>query len=171
MKFRAVVLATALIAMFSMPRLANAQLSAASQARGPIWVSVPTAPKALEALAVKAPASGNVIVTVTGTLIYEHNLGTQGWYCLALSQTAGNVGACVPNGGSDSATRGSIAAGEPSTVPGFGASQTYSIVRVYPVNFGATYDFYLNGDATGFTGAWLFQPSITAVFVPDTLAP
>src|SRR5271165_5692858 len=140
MKFHAVVLATALFATASLPKLANAQLSAASQARGPIWVSVPAAPKALETLAVRAPATGNLIVTVTGTLVYEHEQGMQGWYCLALSQTSGNVGGCVPDGGSDSATRGSIAAAEPTTVTGFGASQTYSIVRVYPVRADENYN-------------------------------
>jgi|SRR5271170_7988840 len=170
MKFRAVIMATALVALCSIPRLATAQ-AAATQARGPIWVSVPTSAVALESLSVKAPAAGNLVITVTGTLIYEHTLGSQGWYCLALAQTSANVGACVPDGGSDSAIRGDIASAEPTTVSGMGASVPYSIVRTYAVTAGTNYTFYLNGDATGFTGAWLFQPSITAVYVPNTLAP
>lgn len=171
MKVRAVLMATALLAVFSIPTLATAQAAASNQARGPIWVSVPTSAASLESLSAKAPANGNLIITVTGTLIYEHNYGAQGWYCLTLSQTAGNVGACVPDGGSDSAIRGDIAAAEPTTVSGMGASQPYSIVRSFPVTAGTNYNFYLSGDATGFAGAWLFQPSITAIFVPTTLAP
>jgi hypothetical protein len=171
MKFRAMVMAAALIAVCSIPRLATAQLSASSQSLGPIWVTVPAAAATLQKFQAKAPANGNMIITVTGTLVYEHTLGTQGWYCLALSQTPGNVGGCTPNAGSDSAVRGDIAAGEPTTVSGYGASVPYTIVRSWPVVAGTNYGFYVNGDATGFTGAYLFQPSITAVFVPATLAP
>ena len=169
MNIRAMALTAALLATASLPKLTSAQKSAVVQNRGPIWVSVPTSPASLEMIAAKAPANGYFIVTTTGSLIYEHNQGTQGWFCLALSPVAGNVGGCVPNAGSDSAVRGDISAAEPSTVAGFGATTPYSIVRTYPVVAGNTYTFYLNGDATGFTGAFLFQPSITVLYVPNFL--
>lgn len=170
MNIRAMTLTAALLATASLPKLATAQNSAAVQNRGPIWVSVSTSPASLETISAKAPANGYFIVTTTGSFIYEHNEGTQGWFCLALSPIAGNVGGCVPNTGSDSAVRGDIAAAEPSTVTGFGATIPYSIVRTYPVIAGDIYTFHLNGDATGFTAAYLFQPSITVLYVPSLLA-
>ena len=170
MNIRAMALTAALLATASLPKLASAQNSAVVQNRGPIWVSVPKSPASLETITAKAPANGYFIVTTTGALVYEHNHGTQGWFCLALSPVAGNVGGCVPDSGSDSAVRGDISAAEPSTVPGFGATTPYSIVRTYPVINGDTYTFHLNGDATGFTAAYLFQPSITVLFVPSLLA-
>ena len=170
MNIRAISLAAALLATASLPKLASAQNSAVVQNRGPIWVSVPTSPASLETITAKAPAKGYFIVTTTGSFIYEHDEGTQGWFCLALSPVAGNTGACVPDSGSDSAVRADISANEPSTVPGFGATTPYSIVRTYPVIAGDTYTFHLNGNATGFTGAYLFQPSITVLYVPNLLA-
>jgi hypothetical protein len=170
MNIRAMALTAALLATASLPKLASAQNSAVLQNRGPIWVTVPTSPASLETITAKAPANGYFIVTTTGSFIYEHNGGTQGWFCLTLSPTAGNVGACVPNAGSDSGVRGDISAAEPSTVPGFGATTPYSIVRTYPVIAGDAYTFHLNGDATGFTAAFLFQPSITVLYVPNLLA-
>ena len=171
MNIRTIALTAALLATASLPKLGTAQNSAVLQNRGPIWVSVPNSPASLETITAKAPENGYFIVTTTGSIIYEHNQGTQGWFCLALSPVAGNVGACVPDAGSDSAVRGDIAAAEPSTVPGFGATTPYSIVRTYPVTAGGTYTFHLNGDAAGFTGAFLFQPSITVLYVPSLLAP
>jgi hypothetical protein len=173
MKFRVVVLAATLILMcsFATPQ-AQAQ-AAVAQVKGPIWISVPGSPAPLQSIQVKAPAAGNI--TVTGTVNYQHTLGTQGYYCLQLSETSGYIGGCIPNGGSDSAVRSYIASDFPTTVPGFGALEQYSIVRTWPVTAGTTYTFYLNGYGNGFTGTgtglWLFQPSITALYVPGTLAP
>ena len=169
MNIRAMALTAALLVTASLSTLATAQSSAAVQKRGPIWVSVPTSPVSLETITAKAPANGYFIVTTTGSFIYEHSEGKQGWFCLALSPTAGNVGACVPDSGSDSAVRGDISAAEPTTVAGFGATTPYSIVRTYPVVAGDSYTFHLNGDATGFTAAFLFQPSITVLYVPELL--
>ena len=175
MKFRVVVLAATLILMcsFATPQ-AQAQ-AAVAQVKGPIWISVPGSPAPLQSIQVKAPAAGNITVTVTGTVNYQHTLGTQGYYCLQLSETSGYIGGCIPNGGSDSAVRSYIASDFPTTVPGFGALEQYSIVRTWPVTAGTTYTFYLNGYGNGFTGTgtglWLFQPSITALYVPGTLAP
>jgi hypothetical protein len=45
------------------------------------------------------------------------------------------------------------------------------MIRVWPVTAGTNYAFYLNGYESGFTSALLFQPAITALFVPGTLAP
>jgi hypothetical protein len=170
MKFRAIVLATTLILTGSFATLAGAQ-AASREVRGPIWISVPTSAKPLQSIQVKAPETGNLTITVTGTVVYEHTLGTEGNYCLQLSTASGNVGGCVPDAGSDSAIRSYVAAEFATTVPGFGASAQYSIVRTWPVTAGTTYTFYLNGYETGFNSAWLFQPAITAVYVPDTLAP
>jgi hypothetical protein len=125
----------------------------------------------LQSIEVKAPESGNLTITVTGTVVYEHTEGTAGNYCLQLSETSGNVGGCVPDEGSDSAIRSYIAAGVATTVPGFGASSQYSIVRTFSVKAGKTYNFYLNGYQQDLSNTWLFQPAITAVYVPDTLAP
>lgn len=109
MKSRAVVLAAALILMLSSTTAALAQ-AATREVRGPIWISVPASAHALQAIQVKAPAAGNLTITVTGTLVYEHTLGTEGSYCLQLSQISGNVGGCVPDAGSDSAIRSYVAA-------------------------------------------------------------
>jgi hypothetical protein len=172
MKSRAVVLAAALILMLSSTTAALAQ-AATREVRGPIWISVPASAHALQAIQVKAPAAGNltITITVTGTLVYEHTLGTEGSYCLQLSQISGNVGGCVPDAGSDSAIRSYVAADFPTTVPGFGASAQYSIVRTIPVAAGDTYTFYLNGYESNLNTSWLFQPAMTALFVPGTLLP
>jgi len=147
-----------------------AQNAAVRQVRGPIWISVPTSAAALQSIEVKAPATGSIVVTVTGTVDYSHTLGTQGFYCVDLSATSGDIGGCIPNTGSDSAVRGSIASAMPTTVSGYGASAQYSIMKVFPVTANDTYNFYVNGYATGLTPTYLFQPSITALFVPGTLA-
>ncbi|MGA2807811.1 MAG: hypothetical protein ABSE87_06725 [Terracidiphilus sp.] len=170
MKFRAVALAAAFLLMLSSATLAVAQ-AAVREVRGPIWISVPTSAHALQAIQVKAPASGNLIVTVTGTVVYEHTSGTEGSYCLQLSEASGFVGGCVPDAGTDSAIRSYVAAGVATTVPGFGASAQYSIVRTIPVAAGDTYTFYLNGYESNLNTTWLFQPAITALYVPDTLLP
>jgi hypothetical protein len=169
MKLRTLVLTAMLAVLASFSTLAAAQ-TAASQAVGPIWIAMPASSAVMQSLEVKAAAKGNIIVTVTGTVNYEHTQGNQGAYCLQLSQTSGYTGGCVPDGGSDSAVRSFIASDMPTTVSGFGASEQYSIVRSWPVTAGTTYTFYLNGYASGFNAAYLFQPSITAIFVPGTLA-
>ena len=171
MKSRVLVFATLLILMGSFSKVAMGQVAAVREVRGPIWTFVPTSAAPLQSIEVKAPANGNIIVTVTGTMVYEHLLGTPGNYCLQLSTTPGWVGGCVPDGGSDSAVRSFIAAGVPSTVPGFGASEQYSIVRTYPVLAGQTYTFYLNGYENDLNSSWLFQPAMTALYVGGTLAP
>jgi hypothetical protein len=163
-------LATLLFGLLFVPRAAVAQ-AAVGEVRGPIWILVPTSAKPLQSIRVKAPATGNITVTVTGTVNYQHTLGTQGYYCLQLSQTSGYIGGCTPNGGSDSAIRSFIASGFPTTVPNYGALAQYSIVRTWPVTSGATYTFYLNGYQTNLNNSWLFQPAITALYVPGTLLP
>ena len=102
MNIRALALTAALLATASLPKLASAQDSAVLQNRGPIWVSVPTSPASLETITAKAPANGYFIVTTTGSFIYEHNGGTQGWFCLALSPVAGSVidRTCLPRASS-----------------------------------------------------------------------
>jgi hypothetical protein len=148
---------------------AQAASVSVAQTRGPIWISIPTSGGALQSITVTAPATGNMIVTAAGSVEFEHTLGTQGDFCVSLSQTSGDTGGCVPNAGSDSAMRSYIAAGFPTTVPGFGTHEGYSIVRVYKVSVGVKYTFYVNGYEQGMTSASLFQPSLTALWVPGTL--
>lgn len=167
MKVRAFILAATLLLTAGFASMANAQAS--EEIMGPIWIPVTTSASALQSIQIKAPANGNLIITVTGTVNYEHAQGTAGNYCLQLSATAGNVGGCVPDSGSDSAIRNYIASGVASTTPGFGTSQQYSIVRSYKVTAGDTYTFYLNGYQSGLNSTWLFQPSILAVFNQNTL--
>ena len=167
MKLKGIILTAAILLMSIVTKAANAQ-AAVAETRSPIWVSVPTSGAPLQLLQVKAPASGNMIVTMTGTVVYEHLSGTPGNFCLQLSQTSSYVGGCAPDSGSDSAIRSYIASGSASTVAGYGASSPYSIVRTFPVTAGTTYTFYLNGYSDGLT-SWLFQPSINALYVPGTL--
>jgi hypothetical protein len=169
MKFRAVVLAKLILA-FGCTSVAWGQ-AASRDVRGPIWIDVPASAGAMQSIQVKAPANGNVTIIVTGSVVYEHTLGTAGNYCLQLSQTSGNVGGCVPDAGSDSAVRNYIDSDYPTTVPGFGQSEQYSIVRTWAVTGGKTYTFYLNGYGTGFGGVWLFQPAMSAIYAPDALTP
>ena len=169
MKFRGFVFAVTLL-LGSFASMAVGQ-AAVREVRGPIWIAMPGSAGAMQSITVKPAQTGNLTVTVTGTVVYEHSFGTAGNYCLQLSPTSGNVGGCVPDSGSDSAIRSYLASDSPSTVPGFGASEQYSIVRTWPVTAGKTYTFYLNGYESGFSSAWLFQPAMTALFVPGTLAP
>jgi len=172
MKPRTIFLATTLMLMCSFATLPAAHaVPAVLQVRGPIYITVPTSAGAMQSITVKAPAKGNMIVTVTGTVNYEFTSGAEAMWCLQLSMTSGWVGGCVPDSGSDSAIRSYYAADFPTTQSGFGAAAPYSIVRVWPVTAGTTYTFYLNGYGTGFDGIWLFQPSITVLYVPGTLAP
>ena len=89
---------------------------------------------------------------------------------MQLSQTSGDVGGCVPDEGSDSAIRFYVAADFPTTQSGYGMLTPYSIVRVWPVAADTSYTFYLNGYESSFNLISLFQPSITVLYVPGTLA-
>lgn len=169
MKVRLTILAATLILTSGFAQLATAQ-DAVRQVRGPIWISVPGSPAAMQSATIKAPATGYVVVTVTGTFNYSHTYGTAGFYCLQLSPISGYAGGCVPDAGSDSAVRGYVAAAVPTTIPGYGLSEQYSITRLYAVTAGGTYNFYLNGWETGLPNTWLFQPTITVLFVPGALA-
>jgi len=170
MKMRRVVLAATITLVCSLASLAAAQ-NGVLQVRGPIWIAMPSSSGPLQSITVKAPANGNMIVTMTGTVNYTHTLGTEGSWCLTLSKTSGDTRGCVPMAGSDSAIRSYFSTGEATTVPGFGASQPYSIVRTWPVTAGATYTFYLNGYISALGSTYLFQPSATAFFVTGTLVP
>jgi len=172
MKSRIVFLAVTLVLVcsFALPAAAGPGVS---QVIGPIWITVPTYSTSLtplQSITVKAPAKGNMVVTVTGTVNWEFTTGVEAWWCLQLSQTSGYIGGCVPDEGSDSAIRSYIAPDFPTTQSGFGMSTPYSIVRVWPVTAGTSYTFYLNGYESGFDTVDLFQPSITVLYVPGTLA-
>src|SRR5271154_2204276 len=75
MKVRAFVLAASLLLSGSFATMAHAQ-AASRSVMGPIWVEMTTSPTALEWSSFKAPANGNLIITVTGTVNYEHTQGT-----------------------------------------------------------------------------------------------
>jgi hypothetical protein len=175
MKFRAFVIATTLSLTGGLATHARAQAPASNEVRGPVWFNVTAttsdSPETMQSIEVKAPADGNLTITVTGTLMYSHTKGTTGKYCLQLSDTSDYVGGCNLDAGSDSAIRSDIAAGEPTTKPNGGVSVPYSIVRSWPVKAGVTYTFYLNGYAGGLQPTWLFQPAITAIYLPGTLLP
>lgn len=169
MKLRAAVLATTLVLICAASEAAFAQSAAVTQTRT-IWITVPTTASVLQSDTVMSPGTGNLIVTVTGSVNFFHTQGTTGSYCLQLSQTSAYTGGCVPEAGSDAAIRNFIASNYPTTASGVGQSEQYSIVRAWPVSAGS-YTFYLNGYATGFTSTALFHPSITVLWVPGTLAP
>jgi hypothetical protein len=69
---------------------------AVGELRGPIWISVATTAKPLQSIKVVAPGAGNITVTVTGTVVYEHTQETQGDYCLQLSKTQAMLGDAYP---------------------------------------------------------------------------
>jgi hypothetical protein len=163
----AVFLGAALAAAWGSANAASDAVAQASQ----IWTAVPTTASTLQSLKVLTPSSGYVIVTVTGSVNFLKTSATQGFYCLDLSETANYTGGCDPDVGSNSAVRNYIAADYPATVPGYGQLESYSIVKVWPVSAGKAYTFYLSGYQTGFSGVDLFQPSITALYVPAALAP
>lgn len=167
MKASPVFLAKTLVLMCSFATLATPQ--AVREVRGPTWISVPTSTAVLQSIQVKAPENGYITVTVTGTLVYEHTIGNQGAYCLELWNKPNTVGGCTPEAAEDAAIRGYIAAETPTTVPLYGASTQYSMVKTWSVTKGTTYTFYLNGYQSGLNSGWLFQPSITALYVPETL--
>jgi hypothetical protein len=108
------------------------------------------------------------MVTAAGTVSINHTSGTPGNYCLNLNETEGDTDGCGPYVGTDSAVRSYVPAGFPSTgTSDFGIP--YSIVKVFPVSAGVTKTFYLNGAASGFDTCFLFQSSLTALFVPVAL--
>jgi hypothetical protein len=167
MKPGLIAFARTLVLMCGFATMAAPQ--AVREVRGPTWISVTSSAVVLQSIQVKAPKAGYITVTVTGTFVYEHTIGNQGTYCLELWQKPGAVAGCVPEADEDAAIRSYISADTPSTVPLFGASAQYSIVRTWPVTAGTTYTFYLNGYQTGLDESFLFQPSITAVYIPETL--
>ncbi len=173
MRSRTVFLAITLVLMCSFA-LPAAAAPGVSQVIGPIWITVPTYSTTLtplQSITVKAPAKGNMIVTVTGSVNWDDTTGESGYWCLQLSQTSGYVGGCVPDEGSDSAIRFFTDPDFPTTLPGYGMLTPYSIVRVWAVTKDTTYTFYLNGYESAFDAVYLFQPSITVLYVPGTLAP
>jgi len=142
--------------------------SAVKYTSGPIWISIPATAVSLKSISITPPGNGYVMVTAAGTVSYTHTLGISGYFCLDLDTTENNTGGCVPNGGTDTALRSFIPSGFPST----GTSDVgvpFSIVKVISVTGGNPTKFHLNGYANGFNGAWLFQPTLTVLFVPNAL--
>jgi len=132
------------------------------------WITVDDHPEALESLETTAPADGTMLVTAAGSVNYESTNGTVGNYCLTLAQAPRNVEACEPAGSTNVAVRNYIAADFPTTESGVGMLQSYTLVRTWSVQAGHSYSFYVNGYQGGMTVS-LFQPSITALFVPGKL--
>jgi hypothetical protein len=148
----------------------NKNMSAVKQEVGPIWVTIPSTPAFLSSISVTPKYNGYVMVTATGTISFNtHTPPASGFFCLDLSDDEGYTGGCAPIGGSDTAVRSFVPASFPPTGAGNDFGIPYSIVKVFPVTAGVTMTFYLNGYATGFGNCWLFQPSLTALFVPVAL--
>lgn len=164
------------VALVALTAAAGAQQEAAStpspmvsQAHK-LWLSLPNSTAnalAVQSIQLVAPVNGYALITATGTYEYTHVFGTAGNYCLDLSEVANDIHACVPDTGTTAVVRGAIPAGEATGKVGYGASIPYSSVSVVPVTEGKSYTIYLNGYSVGMveSGSWLFQPTITAVFV------
>ncbi len=146
----------------------NKNMSAIKQELGPIWVEIPSSSAVLSSISVTPKYNGYVLVTATGTVSFTHTAAVQGNFCLDLSDTEGYTGGCGPMAGSDTAVRSYVPASF-VTSPDWGFGIPYSIVRVFPVTAGVTETFYLNGYAGNLHGCSLFQPSLTALFVPAAL--
>jgi hypothetical protein len=165
---RAAALAGIAAVAFGMTGIAHAAGPAVASVQT-IWIAVPASPGALQSITFTPPGSGYVVITTVGSVNYQHTKGTEGFYCVAVSGTSADTGGCTPGAGSDSAMRQYIASGEPTTVPGLGTLEAYSIVKTVPVLAGHSYTYYLNGYATGVTNTYLFQPSMTALYVAASM--
>lgn len=144
------------------------QVPAVKQAIGAIWTIMPTVTNTnINSITVTPPADGYVIVTATGEVIYDFTTGgSNGSICLALNNITNDTGACVPNSSTGKALRTSIPSASPSTTAG---GWPYSIVKVFPVSASTSSTFYLNGYGLYLDSAYLFHPTLTALFVPNAL--
>ncbi len=133
-----------------------------------IWVTVPSSCSSLRSISVTAPADGNLLVIATGTLSLTKSSTTAAYWRLDLNNVANDCSGSVPSGAAaKSASRGNIPASWTFSSD-FGLP--FNIQEVYTVTKGVTYNFYLNGDANGFTSSvYLFHPTIVAVYIPGTL--
>jgi hypothetical protein len=134
------------------------------------WGQVPGSANAIQSVTITPPAAGQALVFASGSFNVFHTQGNTLSYCVQVSTTAGDTSGCPPGSGRYFAVRSSWAATISSTdANGFGVG--YSIVALFPVAAGSAQTFYLNGysTATGTDTVWLFQPSLTVLFVPNTL--
>lgn len=146
----------------------KSQMPAVKQSVAGPWVAIPSVAGQISTISVTPPGDGYVMVTATGMVSITHTSGSSGVYCLDLHNTAGYVGGCAPAAGSDTAIRSYIPSGFPTTgTSDYGTP--YSIVKVFAVTSGTAATFYLNGYATGLDAAVLFQPALTALFIPNAL--
>jgi hypothetical protein len=144
----------------------EADESAVKQQTGPIWVELSSTCSAISTLSVTAPATGKLLVLVTGTLALEKSAAVEGRWGVDLSTTSGDCGGVTPMAGSKSASRGYF-----PTSWTFNASMgiPFTLQEVFNVTQGQTYNFYLNGRAEGFSSAWTFHPTMVAIFTPGSL--
>jgi hypothetical protein len=127
-------------------------------------------PAALMSISVTPPGNGYVLLTATGTVGVTHSVGELGHFLLQVSDVEGEATGYK----GQAALESYIPTGFPSTVAPSGAANLdfgipYSIVKVFPVNAGGSYTFYLNGYASGLNTAALRNPMMTAVFIPNAL--
>ena len=144
------------------------QMPAVKQAVGAIWTIMPTVSNTnINSITVTPPANGYVIITATGSVIYGFTTGgSNGGICLALNNVTDDTGACAPNSSKGKALRTVIPSDSPSNTAG---GWPYSIVKVFPVSKSTSSTFYLNGYASYLDSAYLFHPTLTALFVPNAL--
>lgn len=156
--------------------IANSTITAAKISDAPaiklvhtIWIQIPTTASALQSITVTAPATGYLLVTVSGTVSVTYSGSGDCVLKLDLDPTSAYIRGCVPDTGTYSAIRSLM----PSAwIPNTGTADfgiPYSISDWYSVTGGTAYTYYLNGLATGFSGAYLFQPTIVALFFPKTM--
>lgn len=139
---------------------------AVKQTIGTIWQTVPATASTLSSISVVAPADGGLLVMASGTMtITKSSTASYGYWYLDLNTEPNKCPGVVPNTGSKSATRGVI----PSSwiLSDFGFGIPFYIQEVFTVTKGQTYNFYLNGYATGFGIASLLHPTMVAIFIPS----
>lgn len=144
------------------------QMPAVKQSLSGIWIAIPVTAGQLSTISFTAPGTGYAMIFANGSIYLDTLASTAAFACIDLDATSAYVGGCIPNSGSDTAIRTYLPATFPDTTE---FAIPYSMIKVIPVTSSTTYSYYLNGLATGTaaSGAWLFQPNMTVLFVPNLL--
>jgi hypothetical protein len=142
------------------------QMPAVKQSLTGSWVTMSTTAGQLSSISFTAPGTGYAMIFATGSISVNSAAATESYVCVDLADTSAYVGGCQPVLGSDTAVRSFLPATFPDTTD---FQMPYSIIKVIPVTSGLTYSYYLNGFFTGATAAYLFQPNMTVLFVPNLL--
>ena len=142
------------------------QMPAVKQSLSGIWIAMPAAAAQLSVISFTAPGNGFAMIFATGSIYLDTLASTASFACIDLDAASAYTGGCTPMAGSDTAIRTYLPATFPDTT---GFASPYSIIKVIPVTSGTAYSYYLNGYATGTTSAYLYQPNMTVLFVPNAL--